>query len=272
MDKVMKNKQLFSLMMMALLSGALPARAQKEDLSALNQFKYAVVQTLYDENLEVDKYGITSNVRRHFIEKGFTTVTETKRYWPEELYNDPCVGVYCFITAQSGVFSKYKVLIEMKDCNGRVMYSHLGKGVGESEQEAFLVATERALAAFDKWHYEYKPGATLTLKENEVDRKLTGIYEAFGEDAGLRIVVVSEKDQLEARIEQSGLKKYKSGTLLAIFRQSSLGENLYNVTWLPQEKNSYETFANFEVEDGRLIVELKEKGGRKQLVFRKLGL
>lgn len=243
--------------------------ARAQDLDALNQFKYAVVQTLYYENMEPDKYAISSNVRKHFIEKGFTTVTETKRYWPEELYNNPCMAVYCYISAQSGVFSKYKVLIEMKDCNGKVLYRRLGKGTGETSADAFKEATEMALSKFDKFDYKYEPGEVVVKEAGPSSKGIEGLYKATGQDKGLNIELTMENEAFKAIVTQSNSDKYRKGQVLAVFRASSLGENLYNVTWLPEDKKHYETYASYDKEAASLTVELKDEKGRRKLVFRK---
>ena len=253
--------------MIFLLNGT--ARAQGQDLTVLNRFKYAVVQTLFYENMEVDKFGISSNVRKHFIEKGFTVLTETKRYWPEELYNNPCLAVYCYINTEAGIFSKYKVLIEIKDCNGNVLYSRLGKGVGETETEAFKVATESALSKFDKFDYKYEPGEVVVKEAGPSSKGIGGLYKATGQDKGLNIEITMENGAFKAIVTQSNSDLYRKGQVLAVFRASSLGENLYNVTWLPEDKKHYETYASYNEDAASLTVELKGEKGRRKLVFRK---
>ena len=265
----MKVKQLILGGLFFLVSCAQSVKAQ--DLDELNRFKYAIVETLFYEDMEVDKYSISGNVRKHFLEKGYTVVTETKRYWPEELFKNPCMGLYVDITASSGFFTKYKVLIEMKDCNDRVLYSKLGKGTGETETDAYRMATDWALHDFDNWQYQYTPGKTVELKEELTNKKIEGLYDALGSWSGLKIRISTETNQkIEARVVVSGDNKYKKGQILAVFKRSSLDENLFNVTWLPGNEGTYETLASLEEEGGRLTVEIKEKGQTKQLVFRKI--
>ncbi len=241
-----------------------------QELDELNHFKYAIVGTLFYEDMAVDIYSISGNVRKHFLDKGFRVVSETKRYWPDELFGNPCLGIYCNISPTTGLFSKYKVEIEMKDCNGNVLYSGMGKGVGETETEAYHVATESALAAFDKLEYKYEPGNTIRLEEQLIRNKIEGLYDAIGISTALKIEISVKGSQIEARIVYSGDKKYQSGQLLASFTESSLSNNLYNVEWIPGGKGSYMTLASLEKEGGRLTIELKEDNEKKQLVFRKI--
>lgn len=241
-----------------------------QDLEALNYFKYAIVETLFYDNLEVDKYSISGNVRKHFLEKGYVVVSETKRYWPDELFKNPCMGLYCHITSTAGLFAKYKVFIEMKDCNGRLIYSGVGKGVGETEPEAYGIATDRALEAFDAWNYQYIQGKMVKMREEFTNIKIEGFYDAVGASEGLKIQIKATVSRIEARVIRSNDKKYKEGQLLAVLERSSLNENLFKVLWLPEHDNTYKTLGSFEEESGRLIIELKEKGQTQQLVFRKI--
>ncbi len=254
--------------MLLLVLGTSVGKAQ--ELEELNYFKYAIVETLFYDNLEVDKYSISGNVRKHFLEKGYTVVSETKRYWPDELFKNPCMGLYCHITSTAGIFAKYKVFIEMKDCNGGLIYSGVGKGVGETEVEAYGIATNRALEAFDTWNYQYIPGKMIKMKEELTNRRIEGFYDAVGTSKGLQIQIKATTNRIEARVIRSGDKKYKEGQLLAVFEPSSLNENLFNVSWLPENDNTYKTLGSLEEESGRLIIELEEKGQTKQLVFRKI--
>jgi len=244
--------------------------AYAQDLDELNHFKYAVVSTLFYENMAVDIYSISGNVRKHFLDKGFRVVSETKRYWPDGLFENPCLGIYCEISPSNGLFSKYKVEIEMKDCNGRVLYSGVGKGVGETETDAYHYATQRALEAFDKWEYHYQPGSEIQLKEQLARNKIEGLYDAIGIAGVLKIEISVRDRKVEARVVNSSNKKYENGQLLALFTESSLSNNLFNVEWRPDNKDSYMTMANLEQEGGRLTIELKENNEKKQLVFRKI--
>lgn len=243
--------------------------AYAQELDELNHFKYAVVSTLFYENMAVDIFSISGNVRKHFLDKGFRVVSETKRYWPDELFENPCLGIYCDISPTNGLFSKYKVEIEMKDCNGRVLYSGMGKGVGETETDAYHYATERAMEAFDNWEYSYEPGSEIQLEEKLARNKIEGLYDAIGTSEALKIEIITSNSKIEARVINSSDKKYKNGQLLASFAESSLSNNLYNVQWMPDNKGSYMTLASFEQEGRRLTIELKE-GSEKKLVFRKI--
>lgn len=267
----MMGKQILAVSIFFLSLAGTEVRAQEHGLDSLNYFKYAIVKTLfYDDNTVVDKYSISGNVRKHFIDKGFRVVTETKRYWPEELFKNPCMAVYCDIQTSSGMFTKYKVLIKMKDCNGHLIYSTLGKGTGDTEKDAYKMATERALYDFDKWEYHYIPGKTVRLREKLVKKKLDGLYEALGEYEGLKIEISSDSVRSTALILQPGIGKWKEGEVLATFKSSSLSKNLYNVQWMPGSPGSYETLASLAEDAGRLTVELKENGQTKQIVFRKI--
>ena len=241
-----------------------------QELDELNHFKYAIVETLFYENMAVDIYSISGNVRKHFLDKGIRVVSESKRYWPDELFGNPCLGIYCNISPSTGLFSKYKVEIEMKDCNGKVLYSDMGKGVGETGTEAYQNATERALAAFDDLVYQYEPGNTIQLEEQLTRNRIEGLYDAIGGSSALKIEISVKDGKIEARIVYSSDKKYQNGQLLASFTESSLSNNLYNVEWMPDDKDSYITLASLENEGGRLTIELKEENEKKQLVFRKI--
>ncbi len=266
----MLRKILTGSMIIILLNG-LEVQAQKENLDSLNYFKYVVVKTLfYDDNMVVDKYSISGNVRKHFLEKGFIVVTETKRYWPKELFENPCMALYCDIQHSAGMFTKYKVLIKLTDCNGKLIYSTLGKGTGDTETEAYKDATDRALYHFDKWDYHYMPGKTIQSEERHTEAEIAGMFESMGEQSSIKIEISPVNDHAEARVIQSQNKAFKKDQLLATFRSSTLGENLYIVKWMPESKTSYETVASYDKGAGSITVELKENGQTKKIVFRKM--
>jgi hypothetical protein len=242
-----------------------------QDINQLNNFKYVVVETLVDDDMDVDKYQISSMVRRSFIEKGFVVINENKQSWPSELFNDPCLGLYCDIALHAGLMAKYRVELEFTDCNKEIRYAKMGKANGETDKEAFQNAAKAALKEVDRFPYVFNGGIAIEKKsgENYTANPLLGLFESTGEDEGLTILITQVEDSYEAKVESSDLKEYKNGRLVGRFTESTIAENIYNVEWISVKNESFSTIAKLE-EGFRLVVELNRKGEEKVLVFRKM--
>lgn len=242
-----------------------------QEIEGLNNFKYVVVETLIDPDMTVDKYLISARVRKSFIDKGFTVVNENKQSWPSELFNDPCLGLYCNIEPRAGMMTKYRVDLLLSDCNQEEVYSFRGKGNGATSKEAFQNATEEALDELEPYEYRYMAREPIKKKSTVAtySSPLVGWFESTGMKDQVTLAIVATEDSFEARVHSSGSKRYKEGRMIGRFTESTIAENIYNVEWMGDEGQSFKTLAKLE-EGFRLVIELDQAGEEKVLVFRKV--
>jgi len=239
-----------------------------QDLAVLNQYKYAIVETLIDDEMNVDKYQVSTRVRMAFIDKGFIVVNENKQTWPAELFNDPCQGVFCAIKTSAGFMSKYTVDISLTDCNGDDLHDFRGKGSGRTNMEAFQNATEDALLPLFKFHYSYEASPTtdrkVSLKRTSM---LPGVYTSTAMNNKLTIDIHEAGDYFEASIRESESDQLPKGFVIGKFTVSGIDESIFNVQWSWKTGQALKGLAKLE-EGYRLLIEIEEEN--RTLVFRKL--
>jgi hypothetical protein len=123
----------------------------------LNQYKYAVIPLQYEFLKGKDTYRLNTLTRVLFKEEGFGTYFIGEKL-PDDLFKDRCLAVYPDVKKVKGGFFKLRLQIEIKDCNGRVIFE---SEIGESKENNYKLAHNEALRnafkSFQRLKYEYKP-------------------------------------------------------------------------------------------------------------------
>jgi uncharacterized protein YegP (UPF0339 family) len=138
----------------------------------LNQYKYAVVPLQYEFLKGKDKYRLNTLTRVLFKEEGFGTFF-TEEKLPSDLFKDRCMAIYPDVKKVKGGFFKLRLQIEIKDCNGRVIFE---SEIGESKENNYKLAHNEALRnafkSIQKLNYEYTPlPKSEQQEENEISVK-----------------------------------------------------------------------------------------------------
>ena len=239
--------------------------ANGQELPSLNAFKYAIVQTLTYENNQVDKYQISSNVRRHFTELGIEVVDENRYDWPKELADNPCLGFHCNITPDAKLLSKYKVAIQLIDCNHRTFYQKTGRGSGDTEAEAFFEATENAFRDIDRIKYAFEP--RMAIAKNTATLPIVGKF--INKKNSLLISIQPKNSAFQIKVLDHGSSGFTDGQVIGQATESTLGDDIFNLEWISELGKHYETVARLG-KDGVLLIEQKDGSEKGQVVFIKI--
>ena len=87
----------------------------------VNNYKFIVVPDQFDFLKQKDEYK-TSSLTKFLLKKnGFTVVLNSEQY-PIDLRDNPCSGLKALVLDKSSMF-KIKVILELRDCNGKLLYT-----------------------------------------------------------------------------------------------------------------------------------------------------
>ncbi|MCZ6522133.1 MAG: hypothetical protein O6848_11620 [Bacteroidetes bacterium] len=254
----------------------------------LNKFKYAMVETLIYKDNQVDIHGISSMIRKRFINMGVMVVGENKESWPQDLSDNPCLAFSTSIQAATRMMGRQKCIISLYDCNGVNFYTNHGFGNAETFQESFDIAIRYAFKKdLDANPYKFDPELVTELKLREVEMvneneesiknyfdnhpidPIEGIYE-WKEDQNFdRIAIRKEDQQYKAIVLDSNLDNWAQGEVKGYFQKTTI-PNVFNLKWSDNNKIESETIS-FLDEKGNLSIELKNSDQTKYKIdFQKI--
>jgi len=252
------------------------AFAWGKDIRDLNGFKYAIVETLFYEDDQVDIYGISAFVRKQFIELGIKVVANNPESWPNELKANPCLALRCDIKESRRFLGRQKVELFFKDCNGEIFYSTAGYGNADTFIESFKYAVNDAFDEIREMGYDFNPDKRVTReisRENESEatakayldnnelKLLEGIYESKTGTYNKIFIKNQSSGEYKAIMLASDNINWSPGELKGRLNKSTI-PNLYNVIWHDHNKNELTTIAVVDAE-GKISLELRNNQNKK---------
>ena len=121
----------------------------------LNEYKYIIVPESYDILGKTNQYQLNALTKFLFEKNGFQTIMKTET-WPEDLQQNPCLGVSPVLVEDSGLFVT-KMHIELQDCKGMTVYkTREGKSKEKEFQAAYQESFRDAFQELADLQYEYK--------------------------------------------------------------------------------------------------------------------
>ena len=121
----------------------------------LNDYKYIIVPESYDILGKTNQYQLNALTKFLFEKNGFQTIMKTET-WPEDLQQNPCLGVSPVLVEDSGLFVT-KMHIELQDCKGMTVYkTREGKSKEKEFQAAYQESFRDAFQELADLQYEYK--------------------------------------------------------------------------------------------------------------------
>ncbi len=133
----------------------------------LNNYKYIIVPESYDILGKTNQYQLNALTKFLFEKNGFQTIMKTET-WPEDLQQNPCLGVSPVLVEDSGLFVT-KMRIELQDCKGMTVYK---TREGKSKEKEFQAAYQESFRdAFQdladlKYEYNYSSGNAETVEKS----------------------------------------------------------------------------------------------------------
>lgn len=109
----------------------------------VSDYKYVVVPSAF-ESFKKDNYGLSAFLTKNLKSKQYTIISENRGQWPEEANVNPCSVLNANVLNDSG-FLRNKVILELKDCNSKVVSSEKGSSSIKEFEEGFQDALSKAL-------------------------------------------------------------------------------------------------------------------------------
>ncbi len=181
----------------------------------LNDYKYIIVPESYDILGKTNQYQLNALTKFLFEKNGFQTIMKTET-WPEDLQQNPCLGVSPVLVEDSGLFVT-KMHLELQDCKGMTVYkTREGKSKEKEFQAAYQESFRDAFQDLADLQYEYKSNSGIAesvKKSSEIssvieDKNVTSEAKnevvSESESDVAHEVVAEEKIDLSARSEVEG--------------------------------------------------------------------
>lgn len=111
----------------------------------VSDYKYVVVPSIL-ESFKKDNYGLSAFLTKSLKSKQYVVISENRGQWPEEANANPCNVLNADVVNDSG-FLRNKIVLELKDCNSKVISSQKGSTNIKEFEEGFKDALSKALVA-----------------------------------------------------------------------------------------------------------------------------
>ena len=129
--------------------------------SNINDYKYVIVPNKFEFLKEADKYQLNSLTKFLFNKYGFTAILEDESF-TDELIKNRCLALRSNVINSSGLF-KTKLSVELKDCNGKVVFlTQEGETREKDYAKSFNLALRGAFESFENVNYSYQPTEKIT--------------------------------------------------------------------------------------------------------------
>lgn len=273
LEKIIKNKKEMKsryIVFFALLFGTI---LNGQSINTLNGYKYVVVDVLQYQNGGTDIWGISARLMNLFEAKGFKVIRSVENL-PQELVNNPCLVIRCFIDHSNVISGTNEVRITLKNCQDKVVYTNSGGAMGWSLQDDYNKATKKAFLEIENFDYKYNSLLTPEIQyprvesvnESESSLKnyldtnkidpIEGIYQSYSGDNTeyYKLGIKKNRDKYIAFIIESGNKVWKPKEV-KIYLEPSAYANVFSVKYLMGDKESVNTFGTLE-NGGTLLIEL----------------
>ncbi|MEM1259083.1 MAG: hypothetical protein AAGH81_11160 [Bacteroidota bacterium] len=121
----------------------------------LNSYKYIIVPTKFQNFKDENRFRTSTLVKYLFTNEGFNTVYSNSL--PEELQEDPCLGLRAELIERSSLFL-VKTQLSLTDCNGIVILtSQEGRSKTKEYEQAYREAISEAFGTYRGLKYTYQP-------------------------------------------------------------------------------------------------------------------
>ena len=152
----------------------------------LNAYKYVIVPKKFDFQKSGDQYQLNQLTKFLFNKEGFNAIWEDEKL-PEDLYNNPCLGLKANVLENSSMFAT-KLKIELSDCrNATIFNSNEGKSKIKEFKKGHHDALRKAFESVKEANYRYNSNLSESIKR---------------EDAIVETVEVKEEPIIEEKTEK----------------------------------------------------------------------
>ncbi len=203
---------------------------------SLNDYKYVIVPKKYDFLKSDDQYQVNSLTKFLFKKEGFKTLFDSDSR-PEELANNPCLGLTARVKNSSNMFST-KLILEMINCKNEVVHiSNVGKSKHKDYKKAYQEALRNTFKSITSLDYQYNPAKVAIVVEKEKIEEPIDIVEEVApvkveaeEKLVEEIKEVTSVEVVEEEVEDVPFVIIEEATNLLYAQANSLGFQLVDST------------------------------------------
>ncbi|CAL67809.1 hypothetical protein [Christiangramia forsetii] len=163
----------------------------------LNNYKYIIVPESFEFTDEVDQYRLNSLTKFLFEKYGFNTVMKTEDK-PEDLRNNPCLGLNTNVVNNSSLFVT-KLTLQLIDCGNNVVFETREGTTREKDfKTAYHEALRDAFSSVEEVDYNYVENTNIAREssEKEVAAAPVPVKEPVVEKSAVKDSVETEEDEI----------------------------------------------------------------------------
>ena len=139
--------------------------------ATVNDYKYVIVPAKFSFLQKEDQYRLNT-LTKYLLEKYNFTVYLDSDVLPDELSNSNCGRLYADVQSV-GNFMTTKLIINLKDCKNRILFSSTeGKSKEKEYAKAYNEAIRDAFSSFETLHYNYSPITTVVATDEAAPKQL----------------------------------------------------------------------------------------------------
>lgn len=221
-------KNLFILVL--LVAFGLPLQGQEASQLDLSPYKYALIKKQYVFQKEENSYQINDMLKFQFEKKGFVVIYESDRI-PEELFNNPCLGLKVELVDLSNMFT-FKMRYDLIDCRNDIIFKgEEVKSKIKDYKKGYLDVMRKAMVSVSALPYAYVEG--IIVEEETAITAVEPVEEVLMTKQGIEGSYFREDLELKISKTDSDLiwsVELNNGEKKGELRSSS-DPNTYWLTW-----------------------------------------
>lgn len=139
----------------------------------LDPYKYIIIPKKYEFLKKENQYRVNSYMKHLFEKEGYSTLYQGENY-PEDLLENPCLGVKAMVSDDSSAFTT-KVYIFLENCQDKVVFrTEMGKSKVKDMNKTYVDALNKCFVGIRSINYNYNPALALNMgykPESEIVQK-----------------------------------------------------------------------------------------------------
>lgn len=138
----------------------------------LDPYKYIIIPKKYEFLKKENQYRVNSYMKHLFEKEGYRTLYQGENY-PEDLLENPCLGVKAMVSDDSSAFTT-KVYIFLENCQDKVVFrTEMGKSKVKDMNKTYVDALNKCFIEIKSLDYTFNPMLALNIGNkpgSEIDR------------------------------------------------------------------------------------------------------
>ncbi|MCA0931000.1 hypothetical protein LCM02_00975 [Lutimonas saemankumensis] len=178
----------------------------------LDPYKYIIIPKKYEFLNKENQFRVNSYMKHLFEKEGYNTIYQGENY-PDDLLENPCLGVKAMVSDQSSAFTT-KVFIFLENCQDEVVFKTAqGKSKVKDMNKTYVDALNKCFVEIQSLDYTYNSSLAMNsgrTEESKIDSNQESVVTAEKET-----VLAKETPEKDLKNESSGPAVKESETASA---------------------------------------------------------